>query len=354
MITENPRADDNRNGAREKRLHHWQGIKFFQGSPLPDINILRNLIPTVTVDCLRETRHVWRPEEAIEAGKLFFGLEGASNQRSGVHVIGEPQSGKGTFLFGISDMCDALGIGYVFIDGHHQEVDGTVVSQTITQAQKMSIPIFFDSTDYLFLKSRKTGRSISKEAQEKRTQSVVTAIDETTIPIAVTSHDEEWAGEFLDLQLRERYHHAFNRFPRYVIPLRLQSEASIRRFLLDHKIPDEGVAFLLSMHKDKFVIGALYDFIKDLYYPSFCPNPTTAVDSIFAAIWTYPVLKNMARDYADHTIKLINTIMAQRKTDELAAKKAIGDLGLFILNLDEDRRNLTEIRRKKHEKITLN
>ncbi len=335
------------NGAREKRLQNWSGIKFFHGSPLPDLATLHKNVPTVTAQYLREDKHVWRPEEAVEAARLFFGLENQPNQRMGVRIIGEPQSGKGTFLFGISDICDALGYGYVFIDGHHQEVEGSIVADAIAQAQNMNIPVFYDSTDYLFLKSRKTGRSISKETQGKRTQLIIAAIDASTIPVALTSHDEEWATEFLDLELRDKYNQAFTRFPAYEIPLYLQSAASVRRYLLDNKIPEKVADYLLNMGNDEFTRSGLHSLDDKIFYPSFDPDPTITVANICKTIYIYAVLKDLVKRYPSRLTRLANTILENRNIHEEIALRAIEDLGLLIFNLDENRRNLTQIRRGK-------
>lgn len=75
----------------------------------------------------------------------------------------------------------------------------------------------------------------------------------TTIPIAITSHDEKWAREFLNLGLRQHYTHILDQFPKYVISPYLQSETSIRRFLPDQQIPELAIDYLLGMKDDVLV-----------------------------------------------------------------------------------------------------
>ncbi len=335
------------NRARERRIDNWSGIKFFDGDPLPDK--LQERVAGITIDYLREQRHVWRPEETVEAAKLFFGIE-STGQRLGLQVIGEPQSGKGSILFGLSEICDVLGIGYVFIDGHHQEVEGSVVAETIDNARKMRIPVFFDSTDYLFLGSRSAGRSISINKQKKRVPVIMRAIDEAkTIPIAITAHDELWAKEFLNLDLREQFAYILNSFPKYTLSPYLQSEASIRQFLLDNQIPEWVVDYLLGMKNDSFVREELAKLTPQSLIDLGCNlggNTQFTDEDILTALKAFCVLKDLARAEKDTLLSLVETLVSPEVT--LTQKQeAIYQLGVLLLKLEGRRRNLIEIRRKK-------
>lgn len=310
----------NNGNGRETRVDNWNGIKFFKGLALPDKSTLLALVNAITPDQLRDQKHVWRPEETIEAGQIFF-------NQSRINVVGPPQSGKGTILFGLSDMCDIMNIGYYFVDGHHQEVNPQVMANTIHQAEEKKIPVFYDSTDYLFLKSRSVGRDISLAAQLERIPIITSALDSATIPIAITSHDGEWAQEFLNLSLRAQYDGVFSRFPRYEIPLYLKSAASISCFLSDHKVPTETIQFLITMAENRLVIQELQNTYGE------------HTQEIFTAIKTYPVLKELTRDRAQDLKGVMERIF--RKDTH-----SIADLGKLILEIEEKRKKLTHIRKQ--------
>lgn len=319
-----------RTEARNARIETWPGIKFFQGSPLPERDLLKTLVPSITVDVLREEKHVWRPEETIETSKDFFGLEPTNIQKPGLLVIGPPQSGKGTILFGLSEICDILQVGYVFIDGHHQETHEEIVAQTILKAQQLGIPIFFDSTDYLFLRSRKTGRSISLETQKRRVPIIMEAIRSVSVPIAMTFHDQEWQEEFLDLDLVSNCSDLFNSYPRYTIPTYLQSDASILRFLIDNGLPKASADYIINLPNLERVDEVLFTII----------GQVEKVKAVLSGIRTYPVLKELVRNSRETVNLLINNI---QKDDENALAKLLE----LIYNLEEKRKILTQIRRYK-------
>lgn len=308
--------------ARQNRLKNWNGIKSFGGDALPSRNILLSLISQITAEQLREEKKVWRPEETIEAGKIFF-TEGKIN------VVGPPQSGKGTILFGLSEMCDIIGVGYIFISGHHQETTSKEITDTIYEAEKKRIPVFCDSTDYLFLKSRKVGREVSLTVQEEKVSSIIPVIASSSVPIAITSHDEEWAGEFLNLDLRGKYSQYLNQFPKYEIPLHLKSEASILRFLKDHNIDEKITRFILNLPTS--IVTVLEEEFGN-----------KKKDEILAATKTYPVLKELARERVDEFHSIIEAVYFEEK-------KAIS-LGHLILETNEKCNKLTHIRKAKKMK----
>ncbi|OGK23803.1 hypothetical protein A2954_03025 [Candidatus Roizmanbacteria bacterium RIFCSPLOWO2_01_FULL_37_12] len=333
---------------REARHDHWSGIKFFRGAPLPDQETLNRLIPTISVDNLREEKHVWRPEETVEAGRIFFGLETANNKRSGIEVIGEPQSGKGTILFGLSEICDILNIGYLFIDGHHQEVSGIEVADAIHKAERLRIPIFFDSTDYLFLKSRSTGRSISQQFQDERVPVIMNAINNASVPIAITRHDDQWAEEFLNLDLRDKNNAVLETFQTYTLPAQLQSDASRHRFLLDGGLPETIASYLLGIKFHNLSESALASLINDIYYPTIPTEKDYEIEinKILTGLRTFAVLKDLVRGEKNHTINCVEKILDANKSEDIRIL-AIKELAWLILNLYEKSLKLTQIRRKK-------
>lgn len=328
------------NGARENRLQNWNGIKFFNGRSLPERNILLQQVERITADQLREEMKVWRPEETIEAGKVFF-------DKGRVNIVGPPQSGKGTILFGLSEMCDIMGIGYVFIDGHHQEVEGEVIANTMAQAQQTNIPVFYDSTDYLWLRSRTHGRTINTAAQQNRVPVIISAIGRLTVPIAITSHDEEWAHEFLNLEMRAQFADALTRFPRYEIPLYLQSDASIKRFMKDHGISQKITEYLLDMPINSEVNEILKKYFLGIRTVD-DSIPEDADQMVFSGLRTYPVLKELVRDRGQALDEVMQKIFDSNQQDQ----SAIQELGLLILETEQRRRILTQLRKTKKVKIS--
>jgi len=327
------------NGARENRRQNWNGIKFFDGKSLPQHHVLFQQVETITVDQLREEMKVWRPEETVEAGKIFF-------YQGRVNIVGPPQSGKGTILFGLSGMCDMMGIGYVFIDGHHQKVEGGIVANTMGQAQEMNIPVFYDSTDYLWLKSRTHGRTINTAAQENRVPIIISAIDKLTVPIAITCHDEEWANGFLNLGMRTQSADALTRFPRYEIPLYLQSDASVMRFLKDHGISQKVAQYFLDIPTNSQVADILKEHFSNIRAGD-SSIPEDAKQMVFSGLRTYPVLKELVRDRGQRLDEIMRKILGSNQQDQ----SAIQELGLLILQTEQRRQILTQLRKTKKSKI---
>ncbi|PJA53425.1 hypothetical protein COU86_02235 [Candidatus Roizmanbacteria bacterium CG10_big_fil_rev_8_21_14_0_10_36_26] len=314
--------------ARNSRNGNWNGIKFFDGNPMPALEVFGRLSCEITVKQLREGKHVWRPEETLEAARTFF-------PKGRIMVVGPPQSGKGTILFGLSDMCDLAGIGYVFIDGHHQEIVGEEVAQTIRQAENNGVPVFYDSFDYLFLKSRAVGRSISQEKQQERIDPIMRAMELTTIPIAITFHDEEWQQEFLAPKLVNQWSEITASFPKYRIPLYLQSEDSIRRFLLDHGLSETVTDYLLKLPQDKTIEEYLFEQLRDISF----------VKAVLSGLKTYPVLKELAREQKERVTVLINKIITDHDN------QSIFRLVDLVYQLEEKRKILTQLRRYKNGKM---
>ena len=340
-----------RNVARARRTEHWSGIKFFDGQPLPDKNTLRELVPRVSALFLRDAMHVWRPEETVEAARIFFGLDSADDDIPGVTIIGAPQEGKGTILFGLSEICHVLGIGYVFNDGHHQETPGEQIAETIAKAEAFGFPVFFDSTDYLFIVSRNAGRTINAEALAKRTPVIISALSQAKIPIATTRHDGRWAKVFTDPDLRQRYGATLDRFPVFQIPEYMQSDESRLRFLLDHGVQEKIAEYLLNFGRDQFTFAVLYQLAREIYHPNTIGNLAfqLATENILSALHRYPVLKDMVRNNKYHfKLKLersVSQILANRGSGNQLEIEGIKELGLLIHQLDMERDNLTLSRR---------
>ncbi|MBI3620168.1 hypothetical protein HY214_03445 [Candidatus Roizmanbacteria bacterium] len=316
---------------RINREQSFNGIKFFAGSGIPPKESLRLALAGITPDRLREEKKVWRPDETLDAARIFFGT-------GKVKIIGAPQEGKGTILFGLSEMCDLMGVGYVFIDGHHQDVSGEIVTAAITEAERRNIPVFFDSADYLFLRSRGTGRSITTEEQSKRLPIILAALDETVVPTAITMHSEDWAEEFLNLKLRQQYAHLIAKFVDYVIPPLISSDKSIRRFLLDHEIPEPIIYFLLDIKNNKALIKALTLVIGQ-----------QSLDEALSSIHTYPVLKELVRDRRDDLLKIMEAATTEHENLALSTEGYL-QLVHLVLQADKKRKSLTQLRRAKKRK----
>lgn len=306
---------------REQRSASFKGIKFFDGTALPSQMEVVSKYRKVSVEQLREERKVWRPEEVLEAAEPFF-------EQGRVIVVGDPQSGKGTILFGLSEICDIWRWAYVFIDGHHQETDAQIIVDALNSADRRKIPIFFDSFDYLFLKGKSRGMSIEK--QKERTSKIMVAVDNITVPISVTTHDENWAQQFLDLELRDNFLDTLSKFPTYEIPLNFRSPKSVRRFLLDHELNSSNVDFLTSMSGNPWVFNTL-----TLAY-----GDKQKVSEVFEALKNYPVLKELTRDRK----KEVEDAFSQFETD---GSQGLTMLAQIIRESEYKRRLLTLLRKKK-------
>ena len=310
---------------RNERTVNYNGIKFFKGNPLPERHVMARMYREVTANQLRDEMKVWRPEETVEAAQLFF-------EHGKVNVVGEPQSGKGTILFGLSEICQKEGWGYVFIDGHHQEVPYGIVTDALRAAQQMRVAVFFDSFDYLFMGSSRH-RTISHAVQEERTGEIVQAAANLSVPIAITTHDEGWAQEFVNTELREKHRGEIDSFPIYEIPLDFMSYESIRRFLQDSGFSEQSALFLIGMHEDPKVINLLTNFYGD----------KSKVQEVFGAIQNYPVLKELTRDRREDVDPIL--FAAGRGNVEKTV-----ELARIIREAEHKRRFLTLLRKTKDNK----
>ncbi len=319
-----------RKEGRPHREESFNGIKFFAGAALPPRDSLLPLVRGVTAQQLREEKEVWRPEETVTAADTFF-------SQGKLLIEGPPQSGKGTILFGLSEICDIAGIGYCFINGHHQEVEGEELALQIKRANERNIPIFFDSFDYLFLKSRSVGRDIGREAQQKRVPIIIDALNSATVPIAITSHDEEWASVFLDKELRDQYTTFLQTFPRYQIPLFLQSRKSINKFLIDQEVPRIVVDYMGQMETDR----RLAEYMQKVQIPN---------DLVLSALRTYPVLKELARDKKEQFLFVMEGVITSSDTDD----GPLNSLVSLVEECENNRINLTQIRRDKKRRKIIN
>ncbi len=311
----------NHNGFREKRERSMGGIKFFKGSPLPDPEERKSRYRALSLERLREAHKVWRPEETLEAAELFF-------SQGRVNIVGSPQSGKGTILFGLSEICDAFDWGYLFVDGHHQETPASQIVDAITEAQTRRVPIFFDSFDYLFAVSRKL-RTIPITTQEERTPVVVDALVKATVPVAITHHDEQWAELFLNKDLRSRFRSQVEAFPTYEIPDSFRSPQSINRFLIDQGIPAQEAAFLANFAWEQ----PMLDRFKGLFPNSF--------QTLFTATASFPVLKEVARDNKAEFLPLLTAIA---QTESPVDDNTLAKFADVILEADNKRINLAATR----------
>lgn len=279
---------------RESRERSWGGVKFFRGAGLPDQAFVVSACKTITVENLRDARRlnrrVWRPEETLEAAKPFF-------EQGRVNIIGSPQSGKGTILYGLSEICHRLGWGYLFVDGHHQKTTPEFVVSAIREAQRRKIPIFFDSFDYLFAKGRKREISLAKQRGDTtvmngrgmvipgRTETIIKSLAEVTVPVAITHHDEVWLRELTDVDFKNQFNRYLDAYPVYEIPLNFRSDQSIVRFLEDQRVSPACAIFVARMRYNGVIRGILTKHFGD----------KQTVDYIFEAIRNYPVLKELTR-----------------------------------------------------------
>lgn len=265
---------------RRTREESANGIKFFLGRGLPSRQEAWDIVKTITPAQLREEKAVWRPEETVEAARPFF-------NQGRLMVVGGPQEGKGTILFGLSEICELIGqegVGYVFINGHHQEIEAVKVEEAIRIANERNVPIFFDSFDYLALGSRQTGRTVSRAWQKERIARILPVLQASQVPIAITMHDDPWAELFLDKDLRGVLITATEDDPVYVIPRQMQSDSSVLRFLRDHGVGDNLGRFLTHLHEDENAFIVL--------------NGNLGVQKaviIREALRSYPVLKMLVR-----------------------------------------------------------
>lgn len=214
------------------------------------------------------------------------------------------------------------------MDGHHQETPAKEVVCAIEEATDRNIPIFFDSFDYLFGKSRSGIRGIPLKQQLERTPQIVFALDYASIPIAITNHDDDWAEIFLDLAFREKFKRQIDKYSLYKIPLNIQSDKSIVRFLIDHNIPQDKAEFLVSINTNPDIINELIKHYGD----------KDIVAWVFEATRTYPVLKELVRERKDEFLDALNSAILSIAAHPLAH---------LILEAEHKRIHLTTLRSTK-------
>src|SRR5690349_19661975 len=127
---------------RNTRMIDRSGIKEFIGdSPAKPWSELHQ---ASSIKQLRNDSEVWRAEEVYAASQILA-------ETNKLIVYGGPQSGKGTILYGLSEICEQSDHGCMFIDGHRQELTTDEILLAIQDAESRQIPIFFDSGDYLMV-----------------------------------------------------------------------------------------------------------------------------------------------------------------------------------------------------------
>lgn len=266
------------NPPRNGRDSRGYGIKFFPGSPLPAPEVVRNQLSTIDPGFLRDVRHVWRPEETVTAASIFF-------EQGKLNIEGSPQNGKGTILFGLSEICDHFGWGHIFIDGHWVDSPTDFIIKNIREANERRFCIFYDSTDYLFLKNQRL-RKLNKDQHRQRTDQITAELNAITVPICTTQHDLEWSEKFLDPDLVGKFASRIPS-PTYQIPTALQSNSSIRRFLIDHDVIPADAEYFTALNTQNQFIDTLINFFGD----------KNTIENVLTASRHYPVLKKLIRFY---------------------------------------------------------
>lgn len=266
----------NKGDAKEQREYSRGGIKFFY--PKPDFQPRFTSYKDISSGYLRDEKHIWMPEETLEAADILF-----THRR--LNIVGSPQMGKGTILYGLSGMLGELGKPYIFIEGHRQETPAEEVVAAIEKAQEEGAAVLYDSFDYNFAGSRSGVRTITVAKQMEKTPRVVNALAQATVPVAITSHDEEWTKLFLNLSLKEQFKDQLDTYQEYKIPSNLRSEKSALRFLLDHGYSPEDAQFLIDSENNPQVLNAMINNLGD----------KEKVQKVFDALKKYPVLKDLVR-----------------------------------------------------------
>ncbi len=273
---------------RPTRINLGSGIKLFEGKALADISEFDK--SNITADELRESFRVWRPEDTVEAIKTL-------KQSGRLLIVGEPQSGKGTLLFGISDVCDKQGLGYLMIDGHWLEAPASKIISAIKKADEKGEMIFYDSFDYLFASSNKI-RKQNKEMHAQRTREIIGTLKSTQVPLVMTFHDENWSRIFLDKNLLEENQDFLKSFSMYELSRYIGSKESRLAFLVDHEYSFEDACQLLNLPDNPRVLDVIASRVGKKKYK----------DQLELALKDYGVLKKLARNYQDDTKGLMSEV----------------------------------------------
>lgn len=298
---------------RTGRQSFGSGIKFFEGEPVGNLSRFNG--DHITVGELRENYRVWRPEETIEAARVL-------KEKGRLLVVGRPQSGKGTILFGLSDICDKQGIGYAMIDGHWLDSPSGEVINAIQKAQAEGKMIFFDSFDYLFAGSTKL-RKQNKEKHVQRTREIIDALKDTTVPLVLTAHDDYWAGLVLDKNLLNEHKDFLESLGIYNLPRYIESEESRLAFLVDHEYSLEEAYALLSVPNMPLVRDAI-------------TRPTgngDYIQELELSLKDYGVLKRLARRSEGETHGIPDQVKSLLKRIENGDEEAAFEISHVILSL---------------------
>ncbi len=260
---------------RPSRTNIGNGMKLFDGNPVGSLENFNG--SSITVDELRNYYRVWRPEETVEAAHVL-------KEHGRLLVVGRPQSGKGTILFGLSEICDKQQIGYLMIDGHWLEAPTEQVIQAIEKADQEGKMIFYDSFDYLFAGSNKL-RKQNKETHSQRTREIISALQKTTTPLVLTAHDEYWAKLVLNPALLEEHRDFLQTLGIYNLPRYIESEESRLAFLIDHEFELEQACKLLNFPNTDLTKSIISKTYRDSKYEK----------DLYLALQDYGVLKKLAR-----------------------------------------------------------
>jgi hypothetical protein len=305
---------------RPKKRSYGYGVKYFEGEPTPASPLALDRISSLSPEYLRDSRGLWRPDETHRAAQLFF-------SQGKIIIEGTPKSGKGTLLFGISDMCDVTGWGYYFIDGHFVEAPSQLVVEKIDEASARKLCLFYDSFDYLFA-GNSSMRKISKSAQVERTGQIIDALQRNESYVALTQHDIDWRYLFLDTDFMD-YMTAEMDLPIYNVPVEVQSNEAISHLLETHDVKPEDARYFANMGQDDFLLDQFTNLTGD----------QDRVQRAIEAIRKYPNIRKLVRFYnGDFRSALAHS----RRADPNAAK----ELYRMIMEVEHERVFLSILRRR--------
>lgn len=283
-MTEAPRATRQANGG---------GIKRWEGSPAVDTSFAAR---SISVDDLRDTtkvkERVWRPEETLEAAGIL-------SREGRVMIIGDPQAGKGTILYGVSSMCDIAQVSYMMVDGHWLDTSGERVVEAIELAGRRRDVIFYDSFDYLFAATGRL-RKASVDVHRRRTSEIIHALSDVQVPLVLTAHGDTWAEYFLSPEMLSEHDEFLSRFDdaKYHLPRQMASETSCHIFLVDHEYSDLEADTLLNLASNPVVVDSIVTGLGDKRY----------IEEMAMAVLDFPTLKSLARERSAETRHLLKRV----------------------------------------------
>lgn len=274
--------------SRTSRVSKGGGVKSFEGLEAPD-RVFRD-DPKQHEDYLRYGARVWRTDETIEAAELL-------SRYKRIAVVGAPQSGKGTIVYGISCICDIEKTGYILIDGHWQNTPGEKVAAEINEADKQGKIIFYDSFDYNFAGTGKM-RRMSKVAQIERTGVIVEALEQTRVPLVLTQHDEYHNHVFMDQNLLARHSNFLGTLFKYELPRTVSSAESRFMFFVDHNMTTEEARQLVELPDNPAIRQSLVNRTNNGDY----------IDEFSLALSDYGTMKELVRNEGARTKELLAKI----------------------------------------------